>query len=185
MNDAEETGTVTPSGPDEVTEMVNNASVDSDATDSEKQNYSDALDYFMSDEEVDLEEDADVRRVNPETGKDEVVMTLRLRAITDQQLTRIRKRVQPKQGGRGRHAGNNQQDVDETKFYLLLILESCVAPNLPEVATRAGHPHAEMMLRKKLLPGEITALGMYVLDMSGFGDSVTPSKQKEVDAAKN
>jgi hypothetical protein len=147
--------------------------------------YDKAMSYFLDDandvEKIPVEEDVDIKRMVD--GDEQVIMTLRVRNITEQELTRARQMSKEKTPG----VRAEEQETDQIRFYTLLAAAATVKPNLkdPRLVDRFVTP--EGVLRNRLLPGERMALGLFIMDRSGFGQSVSSAAQaqKEMEAAKN
>lgn len=145
--------------------------------------YEDAMAFFLDDENdvdnIPLEEDVDVLRMVD--GVEKKIMTIRLRTIDDVELksTRSRSKEVGQKGVR-----SDEQETDEIRFYTLLTALAMVKPAFNE-QLQAKFISPENMLRSRLLPGERYALGLFVMDRSGFGRSVKSATSDEIEAAKN
>lgn len=129
------------------------------------------------------EDTVDIMRIN-EDGDEVVALTVRIRALSDDnELKQIRRRSREK--GRG-GVRSSDSETDDVRFYTLLCAECIVKPDLQSPAMISKFRTPEKALQKRLLIGERISLGDYILAYSGFGNSATKaSKTSEIEAAKN
>ncbi|CAM3905409.1 MULTISPECIES: phage tail assembly chaperone [Paenibacillus] len=95
----------------------------------------------------------------------------KLRSITEEQNSEIRKMSTRKVKGKG---GIYTPELDPAEYMARLMTSCVVFPDLQnaDLQKSYGVKGAEVLLRKMLLPGEFAALGERVQTMNGFDQDI-------------
>lgn len=95
----------------------------------------------------------------------------KLRSITEEQNSEIRKASTRKVKGKG---GIHTPELDANEYMARLMTSCVVFPDLQNADLQKSYSvkGAEVLLRKMLLPGEFAALGERVQSMNGFDQDI-------------
>jgi hypothetical protein len=117
--------------------------------------------------------------------EDEVIQTVemprfkaffKVRGISSEVYSRLENRC--KYPVKDKRRGTITEKVDQDKLSYLLVNEACIDPqwNDPQLLSKYNTTDPVVVIRKRLLLGEVTALTSAIMDASGFTDEIVEIK---------
>lgn len=105
---------------------------------------------------------------------DRLGIQITLKGLSEKEIQRIRKECTTET----RHRGNRTKELNEEEFNAALIEKATVKPNWSDkrLLTALNLSSGREVIKRRLLAGEMVALGDKVMELSGFDDELEEIK---------